>query len=89
MLANASKAGSDVREVYLHVWVANEEAVSFYRRFGFEVGERLPGYYRRIDPPDALVLRLAVKEGAAGGAAAAAAAPAAAAATAAAAGGGR
>ena len=35
----------------------NDEAIRFYSRFGFEVGETVPGYYKRLDPPDAVVLR--------------------------------
>jgi ribosomal protein S18 acetylase RimI-like enzyme len=53
----------EVKEVYLHVWAANDGAKRFYSRFGFAVGETVAGYYRRIDPPDAVVLRLAVNGG--------------------------
>ena len=35
----------------------NDEAIRFYSRFGFEVGETVSGYYKRLDPPDAVVLR--------------------------------
>ncbi|KAG1677341.1 hypothetical protein FOA52_010720 [Chlamydomonas sp. UWO 241] len=46
----------EVEEAYLHVHSANEEAVEFYRRFGFEVRETVENYYRRLDPPHAVVL---------------------------------
>jgi ribosomal protein S18 acetylase RimI-like enzyme len=52
------------------VQVSNEDAVRFYSRHGFEVGETVPGYYgRRMDPPDALVLRrrLVQQQGEGGG----------------------
>jgi ribosomal protein S18 acetylase RimI-like enzyme len=34
----------------------NEEAIRFYQRFGFELGETIAGYYKRLDPPDAVLL---------------------------------
>ena len=36
--------------------VNNEEAIRFYKKFGFEVTETLSGYYRRLNPPDAVIL---------------------------------
>lgn len=47
----------EVNEAYLHVQVNNNEAINFYKRFGFEVGEVLENYYRRIDPPHAVILK--------------------------------
>lgn len=48
----------EIHEVYLHVQTSNTEGIEFYKRNGFEVGEILTAYYgRRIDPPDAVVLR--------------------------------
>lgn len=43
--------------VYAHVWEANEEALEWYRRRGFVVGERVEGYYRRLKPQGARVVR--------------------------------
>lgn len=40
---------------------SNDEAIAFYLRLGFERGEVLRGYYRRLDPPDAVVLRRRVR----------------------------
>jgi hypothetical protein len=37
--------------------INNEEAIKFYSRFGFEVAETIKGYYKRLDPPDAVLLR--------------------------------
>lgn len=36
--------------------VINTEAVEFYKKFGFEVKERIAGYYKRLDPPDCFLL---------------------------------
>jgi ribosomal protein S18 acetylase RimI-like enzyme len=47
----------EVKEAYLHVQTSNDEAIEFYKRFGFEVGEVLENYYTRIDPPHAVILR--------------------------------
>jgi hypothetical protein len=35
---------------------SNDDAIAFYRRLGFEAGDVVRGYYRRLDPPDAVVL---------------------------------
>lgn len=32
--------------VYLHVLTDNEDAMKFYKKFGFEIMERVPDYYR-------------------------------------------
>jgi ribosomal protein S18 acetylase RimI-like enzyme len=63
----------EIKEVYLHVWTANEDALRFYRRHGFEVAETLKGYYRGISPPDCHILRKAINNGGSGPAATAAA----------------
>jgi ribosomal protein S18 acetylase RimI-like enzyme len=60
ILANVRKQ-PEIKEVYLHVWTANEDALRFYEtKFGFVRGEKMESYYRRIDPPDAYVLTLKV-----------------------------
>jgi ribosomal protein S18 acetylase RimI-like enzyme len=65
VLASAAAAGAapgaaPFDEVFLHVWVGNEGAMRFYSRLGFVAGERISNYYRRIEPPDAIVMRLAL-----------------------------
>ncbi|KAH7726984.1 acetyltransferaseGNAT family protein [Aphelenchoides avenae] len=49
--------------VSLHVQTNNEAALAFYGNFGFQVAGQMANYYRRIEPPDALVLRKLVNEG--------------------------
>jgi N-alpha-acetyltransferase 50 len=52
----ANKKYKDLRQVYLHVQVSNDAAIEFYRKHGFEVTERIEGYYRRIEPADCFIL---------------------------------
>jgi N-alpha-acetyltransferase 50 len=58
--ALASEAAADVTEIYLHVQVDNDEALSFYEHFGFSIKERIPNYYRRIEPADCYYVRKVV-----------------------------
>lgn len=46
-------------EVYAHVWEANTDALDWYRRRGFDVdsGEIVQGYYRKLRPAGARVVR--------------------------------
>jgi len=42
----------DVMEIALHVQISNDDAMKFYmEKFGFEKGEKVENYYKRIDPP--------------------------------------
>ncbi len=43
--------------VYAHVWEANGEALEWYAKRGFEAGEVDRGYYRRLKPDGARVVR--------------------------------
>ena len=45
-----------VDEVYLHVQSNNDDAINFYKKQGFGIKETIKGYYRKISPPDAVVL---------------------------------
>ncbi|GAA5871462.1 hypothetical protein JCM8547_001350 [Rhodosporidiobolus lusitaniae] len=45
-----------IDSVYLHVQVGNEEGRRFWERWGFEVKDTIPNYYRKIEPRDAWLL---------------------------------
>ena len=55
----AKKIGAEC--VYLHVWVTNKDAISFYKKQDFEIGETLQGYYKRVNPPDAYIVKKVLK----------------------------
>jgi len=46
--------------VYLHVQEGRDDAVAFYKKHGFEEGETVQNYYKRADPPHAIILRKAL-----------------------------
>ena len=47
----------NVDEISLHVQISNDDAMNFYKtRFGFEQGEMVENYYKRIDPPHCYLL---------------------------------
>ena len=53
-----------MKEVYAHVWEANEEAIKWYIKRGFDVGEDVvEGYYRKLRPSGARVVRRRVGVG--------------------------
>ena len=57
-----SVLGPGVEEVYAHVWEANEEALEWYAKRGFEVErEVVQGYYWKLRPGGARVVRRAVR----------------------------
>ena len=58
---SATKDHPEIYEVALHVQTSNTDAISFYTKHGFEQGEMLENYYKRIVPPHCYVLRLALK----------------------------
>ncbi|KAL6544273.1 hypothetical protein OROGR_010770 [Orobanche gracilis] len=45
-----------IGEVYLHVQTNNEDAINFYKKFGFEITETIHNYYTNITPPDCYVV---------------------------------
>jgi N-alpha-acetyltransferase 50 len=46
-----------VSSMYAHVWERNEDALEWYQRRGFEKGELVKGYYKRLKPADAWIVR--------------------------------
>uniref|UniRef100_I1M656 N-acetyltransferase domain-containing protein n=1 Tax=Glycine max TaxID=3847 RepID=I1M656_SOYBN len=46
----------NISEVYLHVQTNNEDAINFYKKFGFEITETIQNYYTNITPTDCYVL---------------------------------
>ncbi|KAL0297311.1 UNVERIFIED_CONTAM: N-alpha-acetyltransferase 50 [Sesamum radiatum] len=46
----------NIGEVYLHVQTNNEDAIKFYKKFGFEITETIHNYYTNITPPDCYVV---------------------------------
>lgn len=55
-LAEAQKDAA-IRSAYLHVQQTNHEAITFYKKFGFEEAEVIKDYYSKLpDGRDALIL---------------------------------
>ncbi|CAN6992359.1 unnamed protein product [Brassica oleracea var. botrytis] len=46
----------NVSEIYLHVQTNNEDAIKFYKKFGFDITDTIPDYYINIEPRDCYVL---------------------------------
>lgn len=53
----AAEKDTTVAEIYLHVQTNNATAIAFYRRFGFEITDTIPDYYKNIHPRDCYVLK--------------------------------
>lgn len=45
-----------------HVQVNNETALSFYKKFGFQIISTATEYYRRLEPCDAYLLERSLKK---------------------------
>ncbi|MCJ1289083.1 hypothetical protein MMC34_000615 [Xylographa carneopallida] len=58
VITEALRMHADVTGVYAHVWEANEEGLEWYKRRGFVVEEPvIQGYYRRLKPDGARIVR--------------------------------
>ena len=63
LLTKAASFEDLIDEIYLHVHVANEDALRFYERLGFTIKETLQNYYRnRVEPPHAHVLHMMLRQ---------------------------
>lgn len=58
---NYVKKDNNFDSIFLHVQINNQDAIDFYKRFGFEVVETKQHYYKRIEPADAHVLQKSLK----------------------------
>ncbi|KAJ0616261.1 putative transferase transcription regulator GNAT family [Helianthus annuus] len=52
----------NIGEIYLHVQTNNEDAINFYKKFGFEITETIKNYYARITPPDCYVVTKYIRQ---------------------------
>ncbi|KAF5819285.1 putative transferase transcription regulator GNAT family [Helianthus annuus] len=52
----------NIGEIYLHVQTNNEDAINFYKKFGFEITETIKNYYVRITPPDCYVVTKYIRQ---------------------------
>jgi N-alpha-acetyltransferase 50 len=53
----AASEDPNIVEAYLHVHIINDEAIDFYKKQGFVVGETVVDYYKRLEPRHAVILR--------------------------------
>ncbi len=51
---------TEIKEIFLHVQVNNDDALSFYAKQGFANVGLVPGYYKRIEPSDCYLLSFKV-----------------------------
>lgn len=42
--------------VTAHVWEAQDDVMEWYKKRDFEVVRKMPGYYKRLNPPDAVFM---------------------------------
>ena len=65
LLRHALNEGSKdafLTHAYLHVQTNNADAIAFYERFGFEEDGVARNYYKRLEPPDAVILKLDLRK---------------------------
>ena len=47
---------NQIVSIFLHVQTDNEEAICFYKKFGFAVVKEVENYYPRLTPSNAFIL---------------------------------
>ena len=47
---------SEIKAIYLNMWVVNEIGLKFYEKLGFRIVETMENYYSDIDPPKAYLM---------------------------------
>ena len=47
---------NQIGSIFLHVQINNEEAIHFYKKFGFAVVKEVENYYPRLTPSNAFIL---------------------------------
>ena len=61
VLDHVDKNMNSISSIYLHVWVENAYALKFYSKFDFVEKGKVEKYYKRVSPPDAVILERARK----------------------------
>ena len=56
ILDQTSKYHHEIKSIYLHVQTSNEDAITFYKKFGFEIIETIEDYYTRVEPKSCYIL---------------------------------
>jgi ribosomal protein S18 acetylase RimI-like enzyme len=56
VLDQTSKYHHEIKSIYLHVQTSNDDAITFYKKFGFEIIETIDDYYTRVEPKSCYVL---------------------------------
>lgn len=51
-----AKGQPTIFRMFLHVQVNNDKAIEFYKKFDFEITDKIEGYYRQITPSDGYVV---------------------------------
>jgi len=56
LIIKTAEQKKEIVDVFLHMHVSNDLAISFYKRLGFEVVGRVSNYYRSLTPSDAYIV---------------------------------
>ena len=53
LIVDVANKQQDVTHITLHVQTSNDDAIAFYKKFGFQIDTRIDGYYKKLTSPDA------------------------------------